>query len=193
MTTTNLNCDTNPGNIVDIELVDKTYIDHAINCLASTLENTIVPAGTILWSAMGTPPNAYLYCDGSEVSRETYSDLFDAIGDLYGAGDGSTTFNLPDLRGRFVRGWDDTGTIDIGRQFGSLQDDQLQGHGHTIRGGSGTESPSLGNNGNVNSKWNYAGARSGVVTNLTTNGHGTPKVGDETRPKNIALLPCIKF
>lgn len=50
------------------------------------------------------PPDGYLYCDGSAIGRETYSELFDAIGTLYGVGDGAETFNLPDARGVFFRG-----------------------------------------------------------------------------------------
>jgi microcystin-dependent protein len=65
-----------------------------------------VPIGTIDWFAMSTAPAGYLECDGSAVSRSTYSALFSKIGTLYGVGDGSSTFNLPDLRGRFARGWD---------------------------------------------------------------------------------------
>lgn len=50
------------------------------------------------------PPEGYLYCDGSAIGRETYSELFEAVGTLYGAGDGAETFNLPDARGVFFRG-----------------------------------------------------------------------------------------
>ena len=60
--------------------------------------------GFIGWYAGLEPPEGYLYCDGSAIGRETYKELFDAIGTLYGAGDGSTTFNILDLRGLFVRG-----------------------------------------------------------------------------------------
>jgi microcystin-dependent protein len=58
------------------------------------------PVGTILSFASATAPSGYLVCDGSAVSRTTYSDLFTVIGTTWGAGDGSTTFNIPDLRGR---------------------------------------------------------------------------------------------
>jgi microcystin-dependent protein len=64
-----------------------------------------MPVGTvILYVAGGTPPASWMACDGSAVSRVTYPDLFATIGTTYGAGDGSTTFNLPDLRGRTVVG-----------------------------------------------------------------------------------------
>ena len=66
------------------------------------------PTGTILAFAGNTIPNGYLLCDGSEISRIIYSNLFAVIGELYGSGDGSTTFNLPDLIGRFLEGGDNT-------------------------------------------------------------------------------------
>lgn len=68
-----------------------------------------VPSGTIFAFAASNVPSNYLLCDGSAVSRSTYQDLFNAIGTTYGAGDGSTTFNIPDLRGRIVIGRDDMG------------------------------------------------------------------------------------
>ena len=63
------------------------------------------PVGTILSYGGLTPPsNGYLLCNGQAISRTTYKDLFDVIGTNFGSGDGSTTFNLPDLRGEFLRG-----------------------------------------------------------------------------------------
>lgn len=62
------------------------------------------PVGTIVWSAATTAPNGYLLCNGATVGRETYSALFAAIGTTYGAGDGSTTFALPNLIGRVMWG-----------------------------------------------------------------------------------------
>lgn len=67
----------------------------------------IVPAGGIISYGGSAAPNGYLLCDGSAVSRSTYSALFTVIGAAYGAGDGSTTFNIPDMRGRSPLG---TGT-----------------------------------------------------------------------------------
>lgn len=68
-----------------------------------------VPSGTVVSFAGSTAPSGWLLCDGSAVSRTTYSDLFSNIGTLYGAGNGSTTFNIPDLRGRTVFGLDNMG------------------------------------------------------------------------------------
>ena len=68
-----------------------------------------IDAGTIVSWAKDSTPTGWLQCDGSAVSRTTYADLFTAIGTTYGSGDGSTTFNLPDLRGRTVCGKDNMG------------------------------------------------------------------------------------
>ena len=69
-----------------------------------------VPIGTVAWFAMPVPPAGYLKCDGSAVGRETCSELFAAIGTTYGEGDGETTFNLPNLIGRFAEGSATPGT-----------------------------------------------------------------------------------
>lgn len=65
-----------------------------------------LPVGSILPTGEATPPAGWLLCDGSAVSRSVYANLFQALGTSWGAGDGSTTFHLPDLRGRFLRGRD---------------------------------------------------------------------------------------
>lgn len=137
-----------------------------------------VPPGTIIFHAADTPPTGYLKANGAAISRTTYSALFAALSTTFGAGDGSTTFNLPDLRGEFPRGWDDGRGIDSGRAFGSAQADELKSHGHyrqvlAAPGTGGGTAPYItgGNNGAYNGLFG----------------------GAETRPRNIALLACIKF
>ncbi|QOD85304.1 tail fiber protein [Chromobacterium haemolyticum] len=104
----------------------------------------------------------------------------------FGVGDGSTTFNLPDLRGEFLRGLDDGRGVDTGRALGSYQADALQGHAHTMSAGSsGIGASSLyGNNVNPN------GSTNGIISDGT---NGTPRTAAETRPRNVAVLACIKF
>lgn len=70
----------------------------------------LVPAGTINQTARATAPTGYLLCDGSAISRTTYSALFDAIGTAYGSGDGSSTFNIPNLKGKVPVGRDSSQT-----------------------------------------------------------------------------------
>lgn len=74
-----------------------------VDQLAQALSKT-VPVGTVITMSANEAPSGYLFCNGSEVSRTTYADLFAKIGTLYGEGDGSTTFNIPELRGRFIQG-----------------------------------------------------------------------------------------
>lgn len=149
--------------------------------LTSPVEARLTPAGTIIQFAASTAPSGYLKCNGALISRTTYAALFTAIGTTFGAGDGSTTFALPDLRGYFPRGWDDGRGIDTSRAFGSNQDDDFKSHNHTANGQS------------INNANNSIGGQSGGVyvgmNSITISSSG----GTETRPKNIALLYCIKF
>jgi len=81
---------------------------------------TTNPIGTIIdWAGSGTPPVTYLECDGSAISRSTYANLFSVLGTTWGAGDGSTTFNLPDLRRRVTMGSGGTSTGTIGNSVGN--------------------------------------------------------------------------
>lgn len=98
-----------------------------------------LPAGLVFPYAGTSAPTGYLLCDGSAVSRSTYSTLFTAVATTYGTGDGSTTFNLPDLRGRVIAGQDDMGGASANRltnQTGGLDGDTLGATGgsetHTL-------------------------------------------------------------
>lgn len=139
-----------------------------------------VPAGTVIYHAANTAPTDFIKANGAAVSRTTYSDLFAAIGTAFGVGDGSSTFNVPDLRGEFPRGWDDSRGIDSGRSFGSAQADELKSHTHLIFGRTSITSGS-GNIGGVGG------------TSMTTSNASGATGGTETRPRNVALLACIKF
>ena len=84
---------------------DTRSITERVNVLIREYNQQLrVPPGMVLPFAGAAAPEGFLLCDGSAVSRTTYGDLFAAIGTAYGAGDGSTTFNLPDLRGRVAAG-----------------------------------------------------------------------------------------
>ena len=82
--------------------------------------------GEVAYFARTTPPSGWLKANGAAVSRTTYAALFAAIGTTFGAGDGRTTFNLPDLRGEFIRGLDDGRNIDRGRRLGTAQGDAIR-------------------------------------------------------------------
>jgi len=162
-------------------------IQAQINALTSALANSGAPSGLVSYFANTSAPTGYLECNGAAVSRSTYSDLFAAIGTTHGSGNGSSTFNVPDLRGEFIRGWDNSRGIDSGRAFGSSQDDALQGHGHMLTtqsngpgGGSGTFATGVGRSSDR------------VLQPVNLSGYGTVRYASETRSRNVALLPCIK-
>jgi len=95
---------------------------------ASDFKEYIMPSGVVMPYAGSSAPTGFLLCDGSAISRSTYSDLFSAISTTYGTGDGSSTFNVPDLRGRVVAGQDDMGGSSANRltdQTGGLNGDTL--------------------------------------------------------------------
>lgn len=92
------------------------------------------PAGIVIPFAGNTAPQGYLLCDGSAVSRDTYSALFTAIGTVYGAGDGSTTFNVPDLSGRVVLGVSQSHALGTtgGEETHTLTEQELPTHSHVV-------------------------------------------------------------
>lgn len=95
----------NKGNLLSDETCAKLgLLNTAVPDDAFSKVSLRAPVGTILWYAANIAPEGYLLCDGSAVSREDYADLFAVIGTIFGTGDGSTTFALPDLRAAFVRG-----------------------------------------------------------------------------------------
>ena len=110
----------------------------------------VVPLGTVLPYAGDSAPDTYLLCDGAEVSRETYADLFAVIGTKYGAGNGSTTFNLPNLKGRIPLGLDpnDSDFNDRGKSGGAkthtLTEAEMPSHDHQLQYYAGSSSPISG-------------------------------------------------
>ena len=155
-----------------------------------------VPSGSVFYFPANSLPSGFLKANGATISRTTYADLFAVIGTQYGAGDGSTTFQLPDLRGEFIRGWDDSRGVDSGRTFGSAQSDAITDHTHKVR--SEGESSGDGSNLRNTDSDNNAPTRSDGFNNRVTgvdaliNGSNTT-ITTETRPRNVALLACIKY
>jgi microcystin-dependent protein len=148
----------------------------------------LVPTGAIMPFGGTSAPLAWLYCDGSAVSRSTYSNLFTAIGTIWGAGDGLTTFNLPDLRNMFLRG---NGSSNVG----TYEADSFTSHSHGVNDpghahflpyapdqhsgtGFARDTPK-------NTATSFTAS---AVTGISIQASG----GSETRPVNRRVLYCIK-
>tara|TARA_Y100000593_G_scaffold92779_1_gene185477 strand:+ start:213 stop:1187 length:975 start_codon:yes stop_codon:yes gene_type:complete len=180
------------GNTITLDTSDNVTIAGAIS--ANNLVGMIAPFAT------SSVPTGWLACDGSAVSRSTYSDLFSTLGATWGAGDGSSTFNVPDLEGAFLRGTGSNGTHNMadgndfaGPSVGSFENDQFQGHWHrynyhtgTFNNGSdtGTDAITQTVNSNVTTR---------VQAPIADGTNGTPRTGDETRPFNAGVKYCIKY
>ena len=149
-----------------------------------------VPPGAVTDFARNTAPSGWLKANGALVSRTTFSALFAAIGTTWGAGDGSTTFALPDLRGEVIRGWDDGRGVDSGRGFGSAQSSQNLSHSHTASSGtvsndhthSGTTAAAGGHTHGTTNNVFQSGSGHGVGTggNATIGAVPLAAVGDHT-------------
>lgn len=141
--------------------------------------------GSVAFFAITAAPSGWLKANGAAVSRTAYADLFAVIGTTFGVGDGSTTFNLPDLRGEFVRAWSDGGSVDAGRTFGSTQGHAFAAHTHSMLRRS---NPTAFNGNNAQ----FVDSAAGGSTGNNSNGVGSSGA-DETRPRNVALLACIRY
>ena len=165
-----------------------------------------VPIGAVFHFAASTAPTGFLKANGAAVSRTTFAALFAITGTTYGVGDGSTTFNLPDLRGEFIRGWDDARGVDVSRAFGSAQAEltKLVSHTHNTQfvgannannpytNAYGSQQPPEQNNIGYNTGGDNPQDISYFNFNIATSAPSTAG-GAETRPRNVALLACIKF
>lgn len=230
----------------NLEVYSKTQVDSMLAQAA--------PPGMIAYFPWSSVPAGWLKANGAAVSRTAYAALFNAIWTRYGDGDGFNTFNLPDLRGEFIRSWDDGRNVDTGRAIGSSQSGAIQlhnhsgsaessgnhnhtattasagNHNHTATIGSAgshthqvldsnTQGTSMGifhyaERGTINNQGynevSSAGehthtiniATSGAHTHNTTVANGGTHThaitinstgSNETRPRNIAMLACIKY
>lgn len=174
-----------------------------------------MPAGTVVYIASSAAPVGYLKANGAAISRTAYAALFASIGTTFGVGDGASTFNLPDLRGEFLRGFDDGRGADTGRIFGSAQKGSLnvfdcESGGYGVYSLDGTSNSAPNANAGLDSvtagysaasypglSLSYAGGvantnaytMSSWLIQSAMNDVG----GGMTRPRNVALLACIKY
>ena len=168
---------------------------------ATTVSNFGVPIGAVFHLATSTVPTGYLKCNGDTVPNGSgtiqgvtadFSALYATLGSTYGSAG-----KLPDLRGEFVRGFDDGRGIDTSRVMGSNQADAFQGHRHALVTGhwgintSQYDSTWLTRYNNIYENTNTGEVYAGNEFSNGTN--GTPRTASETRPRNVALMPVIKY
>jgi phage-related tail fiber protein len=188
------------GQTDNISAVDGSLsVDGTLNVTGNITGDGTVPPGTLIFHCGNTAPAGFLKANGATISRSTYADLFAALGTTFGAGNGSTTFNLPDLRGEFPRGWDDGRGVDSGRTFGGTQGDAIRNltGQFALRGTNGgfdsfgsTGQSILG--GGQSSTFPSAFGSSGSQSVILNASNQVP-TANENRPRNIALLACIKY
>jgi len=160
-----------------------------------------LPTGAVMAFEQSTAPAGFLALNGSTISRTTYAALFSIYGTTYGAGDGSTTFSLPDRRGYFIRGYGTNADGTASGSLGALQADAYASHSHGIYDPGHGHTFSYRVSGGFNSC--NGGSQNGVWNGISSNGGGTDGAGTgisiaasggtETRPRSVALLLCVKY
>lgn len=173
--------------------------------------------GAVAHFAMTTPPVGWLKANGAAISRTAYAALFAAIGTSFGVGDGATTFNVPDLRGEFLRGFDDARGIDASRAFASSQDGTWvrtvvqEWSGSDIASGTfdigfayaqsdaeistiwPTQTVPTGAKTPAGSTYNPSTVDNTIVGAVSVDDANSINHWIKMRPRNVALLACIKY
>jgi len=184
------------------DTAQRTASDANNNANTRQLKSELV--GEVAFFACSTPPSGWLKANGAAVSRTTYAALFAAIGTTFGAGDGRTTFNLPDLRGEFLRCLDDGRNIDRGRRLGTAQGDSIRniigkldgsamGSGNQVLEGKMIASGAIGT---TYQQRQWSGDQGGWGEQSVSFDFDASRVvptANENRPRNVALLACIKY
>ena len=160
--------------------------------------NSYCPSGQIGLFATDYAPTGWLKANGAVLSRTVYTNLFAAIGTRFGAGEGHSTFNLPDLRGEFPRFWDDGRGVDAGRGLGTWQNDAIrnitaQMYLYGQDGSSSQGAFGFRKQGERGLVWSRNDNNAGVVMDFWLDASKVVPTAHENRPRNIALLACIKI
>ena len=177
-------------------------------------EGVAIPPGAVMSFAVSAAPVGWLACDGSAVSRTEYSDLFTAVRTTYGVGNNSTTFNVPNLQGQFVRGLTTNlstvsrDPLSATRVLGNVQGDAIRNITGSLNGVIGAGSLAYnwgfrpGTIGAIDVPYSqapynvYNGAyypAEGVGLTANFNASTVVPTAPENRPINISLLYCIKY
>jgi microcystin-dependent protein len=173
-------------NLADVP--DKTAALANLGTLStSDIMLNSVPIGTIIPFWGNTAPVGYLPCNGQTVNSGTFPDLVTFLG-------GGSSQVLPDLRGEFLRGWDNGRGIDSSRAVKTLQLDAFQGHYHNETYSSAI---SVGTGGSSYAMFTTSGNNAGPITDsiraaISDGTNGTPRTSIETRPRNVSVLYCMK-
>lgn len=169
-----------------------TQISQALNDLLPKLKPLSMPTGML--GHFYSVPDGWLLCNGAAVSRSTYAALFAVIGTKHGSGDGSTTFNLPNLANRFVEGTTSIGSVGTFKSAGlpNITGSFFNSYRGIVASGDGAFSTDGWNRfvdwGTTGSVYNFDGA--GFAASRSNSMYG----GSSTvQPPSMALLPCIKF
>ncbi|HCT08784.1 MAG TPA: phage tail protein [Pseudomonas sp.] len=162
-----------------------TYSKAEIETLIA--QSSALPVGSMVAFPVDKVPVGFLEIDGSVKSAAAYPDLAKFLGTAFNKGDeGVGNFRLPESRGEFLRGWDHGRGVDPGRMIGTYQLDQFQGHTFSGAAAAGGSTPAFDTWGNVGTpvSLKYPPVTDGV--------NGAPRVGAETRGRNMAVMWCIK-
>ena len=195
-----------------LKLDGSTPMTGALNLGGHDLQRVANLVGVMGLFLGTTPPPGWLKLNGATLSRTTYADLWayanasnNTVAEAswssnwgkFSTGDGSTTFRLPDLRGEFLRMWDDGRGVDSGRAIGSYVADTLQGHAHMYYWAN--VGPVIGGSGagvyvDQKASPNPVELTPNRVREVVSNDpYGTARVSSETKPRSISVMPCIKY
>ena len=170
-------------------MIDRGVLSGAFNRFINWAKNSLIPTGSYIQFAGSQAPEGFLVCNGGAISRTTYSKLFAVIGTTYGSGDGSTTFNLPNLTDRFLQGSTSVGTVkDAGLPniTGKVNDVVYYSSG----GSSGSLSLTSGLPANISSGNLRGYGVLGIAASRSSSIYGN---SDTVQPPALTCLICIKY
>nr|WP_306468824.1 phage tail protein [Pseudomonas protegens] len=178
--------------ITDAYTKSVTYTKAEIEALLKNM--SALPVGAMVPFPKGTVPAGFLEVDGSVQSAATYPDLAAYLGTTFNTGgEGAGNFRLPESRGEFLRGWDHGRGVDAERSPGSWQADAFQGHYHASAADTARPYSTGGTVGDYLARFGTGNPTTNGVRDAINNGvDGTPRTASETRPRNLAVMWCIK-